>query len=273
MARPANFITDIIEEDLKAGKKRVATRFPPEPNGYLHIGHAKAVCLNFGVAAQYNGTCNLRFDDTNPAAEEVEYVEAIKEDIRWLGFDWQDRLHFASDYFEQLYAMAEALVRKGLAYVDSQNEEEIRRGRGDFHKKGTDSPHRNRAVEENLDLLARMRKGEFKDGEHVLRAKIDMAAPNMNMRDPVLYRIRHERHHRTGDAWCIYPMYDFAHGQSDAIEKITHSLCSLEFEDHRPLYDWFVEKLEFDPAPRQIEFARLNLTYTVVSKRKLLELV
>jgi glutaminyl-tRNA synthetase len=271
---PLDFIRTIIKEDLAAGKNqgRVATRFPPEPNGYLHIGHAKSICLNFGVAREFGGTCNLRFDDTNPTTEEVEYVEAIKDDVRWLGFEW-DELHFASDYFEQLYEYAVHLIRKGLAYVDSLSAEEIRAYRGTLTEPGRESPYRNRSVEENLDLFARMRAGEFEDGAHVLRAKIDMASPNINMRDPVLYRIRRAHHHRTGDTWCIYPMYDFAHPPSDAIEHITHSLCTLEFEDHRPLYDWLVENLPVPARPRQIEFARLNLTYTVMSKRKLLELV
>jgi glutaminyl-tRNA synthetase len=269
-----DFIRTIITEDRVSGKHkgRVATRFPPEPNGYLHIGHAKSICLNFGVAREFGGTCNLRFDDTNPAKEEVEYVEAIKDDVRWLGFEW-DHLHFASDYFEQLYEYAVHLVRAGLAYVDSQTAEEIRRHRGTLTEPGDESPYRNRSVEENLDLLARMRAGEFEDGTHVLRAKIDMASPNINMRDPVLYRIRRAHHHRTGDAWCIYPMYDFAHPPSDAIEHITHSLCTLEFEAHRPLYDWLVENLPVPARPQQIEFARLNLTYTVMSKRRLLDLV
>jgi glutaminyl-tRNA synthetase len=270
-----HFIREIIEEDLGQGKNegRVATRFPPEPNGYLHIGHAKSICLNFGLAARYGGTCNLRFDDTNPSTEEVEYVESIKEDVRWLGFDWEEREYYASDYFEKLYGFAEKLVEGGKAYVDSQREDEIAEQRGNFYRKGTLSPYRDRPVEENLDLLRRMRAGEFKDGEHVLRAKVDMESGNMNMRDPIMYRIRHQAHHRTGDAWCIYPMYDFAHGQSDAIELITHSICTLEFEDHRPLYDWYVENIGFEQPPRQIEFARLNLTYTVMSKRRLLMLV
>src|SRR4051812_23630441 len=269
-----DFIRTIIAEDREAGRNggRVATRFPPEPNGYLHIGHAKAICLNFGVARDYGGTCNLRFDDTNPTKEDVEYVESIEEDVRWLGFEWAG-MHFASDYFEQLYAYAVDLVRKNLAYVDSQSAEDMRSRRGTLTEPGTDSPFRNRTVEENLDLLARMRAGEFEDGAHVLRAKIDMASPNINMRDPVLYRIRRAHHHRTGDAWCIYPMYDFAHPPSDAIELITHSLCTLEFEDHRPLYDWLIENLPVSGRPQQIEFARLNLTYTLMSKRKLLELV
>jgi glutaminyl-tRNA synthetase len=274
-AAPAlDFIRTIITEDLAEGKNegRVTTRFPPEPNGYLHIGHAKSICLNFGVAREFGGRCNLRFDDTNPTKEETEYVESIKEDVRWLGFDW-DSLHFASDYFEHLYEYAEDLVRRGMAYVDSLSADEIREHRGTLTKPGTESRYRSRTVEENLDMLRRMRAGEFEDGAHVLRAKIDMASPNINMRDPVLYRIRRAHHHRTGDAWCIYPMYDFAHSPSDALEHITHSLCTLEFEDHRPLYDWLVENLAVPSRPRQIEFARLNLTYTVMSKRKLLELV
>src|SRR4051794_1517052 len=269
-----DFIRERIADDLAAGRNgsRVATRFPPEPNGYLHIGHAKSICLNFGVAQEFGGTCNLRFDDTNPTKEDVEYVESIEEDVRWLGFAWSG-LHFASDYFEQLYEYAVHLITRGLAYVDSQNADEMRRNRGTLTEPGTDSPNRNRSVAENLDLFARMRAGAFEDSAHVLRAKIDMASPNINMRDPVLYRIRRAHHHRTGDAWCIYPMYDFAHPPSDAIERITHSLCTLEFEDHRPLYDWLIENLPVPARPRQIEFARLNLTYTIMSKRKLLELV
>jgi glutaminyl-tRNA synthetase len=275
LRKPLHFIRAQIEADLAAGKNagRVATRFPPEPNGYLHIGHAKSICLNFGVAAQYGGTCNLRFDDTNPTKEEVEYVESIQEDVHWLGFDWADRRYFASDYFERLYQFAVELIRRGKAYVDSLSAEEIRAYRGTLSEPGKDSPFRNRTVEENLDLFTRMRAGEFADGTHVLRAKIDMQSPNINMRDPTIYRIRHASHHRTGDAWCIYPMYDFAHGLSDAIEGITHSICTLEFEDHRPLYDWFLDNLTVPSRPRQIEFARLNLNYTVMSKRKLLELV
>ncbi len=273
---PPNFIKEIIQEDLVSGKNkgRVATRFPPEPNGYLHIGHAKSICLNFGLAKEFNGTCNLRFDDTNPVKEDVEYVDSIMEDIHWLGFDWEDRQYYASDYFEQLYEMAVKLIKDGKAYVDDLSDEEIKEYRGNYYKKGKPSPNRDRSVEENLDLFQRMRAGEFKDGEMVLRAKIDVNASNMNMRDPLMYRIRHASHHRTGEKWCIYPIYDFAHGQSDALEKITYSLCSLEFQNHRPLYDWFVETIGgFDPPPRQIEFARLNLNYTVLSKRKLLELV
>jgi len=269
-----DFIRTIIDQDLAEGRNegRVHTRFPPEPNGYLHIGHAKSICLNFGVAAEYGGLCNLRFDDTNPIKEEAEYVESIKEDIRWLGFDWGDRLYFASDYFEKLYEMAIQLIRKGKAYVCDLSPEEIREYRGTLTEPGRESPYRNRTVEENLDLFERMRKGEFPDGSRTLRAKIDMASPNLNMRDPVMYRILRATHHRTGDAWCIYPTYDWAHGQSDAIEGITHSLCTLEFEDHRPLYDWFLDQLGIH-HPRQIEFARLNLTHTVMSKRKLLQLV
>ncbi|HXW08672.1 MAG TPA: glutamine--tRNA ligase/YqeY domain fusion protein [Vicinamibacterales bacterium] len=270
-----DFIRTIINEDVRAGKHggRVATRFPPEPNGYLHIGHAKSICLNFGVAAEFGGTCNLRFDDTNPTTEDVEYADSIEADVRWLGFDWDDRLYYASDYFETLYGYAVHLIRRGLAYVDSLTSEEMREYRGTLTQPGRESPYRTRTVDENLDLFARMRAGEFEDGAHVLRAKIDMGSPNLNMRDPVLYRIRRAHHHRTGDAWCIYPMYDFAHPPSDAIERITHSLCTLEFEDHRPLYDWLVENLPVPSRPQQIEFARLNLTYTVTSKRKLLDLV
>jgi len=270
-----NFLEAIITEDLASGKNegRVHTRFPPEPNGYLHIGHAKAICIDFGLAAKYNGQCNLRFDDTNPTAEDVEYVDAIQDDVRWLGFDWGDRMFYASDYFEQLYDMAVKLITQGKAYVDSLPAEQIREYRGGWDKPGKDSPYRDRSPEENLDLFARMRAGEFKPGEHTLRAKIDMNSPNMNLRDPIMYRLMQGEHHRTGDKWCIYPTYDFAHGQSDAIEKITHSICTLEFEDHKPLYDWFVQQLELDPAPKQYEFARLNITYTVLSKRKLRELV
>ncbi len=269
-----DFIREIVEEDLKTGKYggKVQTRFPPEPNGYLHIGHAKAICLNFGIAAQYGGLCNLRFDDTNPTKEETEYVESIKEDIRWLGFDWEDREYYASDYFEQLHQFAIQLIKKGLAYVDDQSADQIRETRGTLTQPGKESPYRDRSIEENLKLFERMRKGEFPDGSRVLRAKIDMASGNLNMRDPVMYRILHASHHRTGDKWCIYPMYDWAHGQSDSIEGITHSICTLEFEDHRPLYDWFVEQLEIH-HPQQIEFARLNLSHTVLSKRRLLQLV
>ncbi len=268
-----NFIRNIVDEDLASGKhKSVVTRFPPEPNGYLHIGHAKSICLNFGLAALYQGRCHLRFDDTNPVKEEQEYIDAIKTDVSWLGFDWGENEYHASDYFEALYAFAEKLVEKGLAFVCDLPPEEMREYRGTLTAPGKESPYRSRTVDENLDLLRRMRAGEFDDGSRVLRAKIDMAAPNMNLRDPVLYRILRATHPRTGDAWCIYPMYDFAHGQSDSLEKITHSLCTLEFQDHRPLYDWLCEALEIY-HPQQIEFARLNLTYTVMSKRRLLELV
>ena len=271
--QPTDFIRAAVAEDLKAGRfNRVHTRFPPEPNGYLHIGHAKAISVDFGIAADFGGQCNLRFDDTNPVKEDTEYVENIMADIRWLGYDWEDRLFYASDYFGQLYNYAVALIKKGKAYVCDLTADEVREYRGTLTEPGKDSPYRNRPVEENLDLFARMRAGEFPDGARTLRAKIDMAAGNINMRDPVLYRILHASHHRTGDVWCIYPMYDFAHGQSDSIEGITHSLCSLEYEDHRPLYDWLIRELEIY-APRQIEFARLNLSYTVVSKRKLLKLV
>jgi glutaminyl-tRNA synthetase len=280
MAQPASsasgdFIRDIIDNDLRTGKNegRVATRFPPEPNGYIHIGHAKSVCLNFGLALQYRGTCNLRMDDTDPVGESMEYVESIIRDIRWLGFDWQDRLFYASDYFEKLYAFAVALIKKGDAYVCSLNADEIRDYRGTFTQPGKDSPYRNRLVEDNLDLFTRMRAGEFPDGAHTLRAKIDMAAPNIVMRDPILYRIKREPHYRTGNKWVIYPMYDFAHCLSDASENITHSICTLEFENNRPLYDWIVERLIEKNRPRQIEFARLNLSYTVLSKRRLIELV
>jgi glutaminyl-tRNA synthetase len=271
---PVDFIRAIIDEDLSAGKHhgRVATRFPPEPNGYLHIGHAKSICLNFGVAAERGGTCNLRFDDTNPAKEDVEYVDAIKQDVEWLGFQWDDLL-YASDYFEKFYEFAVQLIQRDKAYVDSLSAEEIRQHRGTLTEPGRDSPYRDRPIDESLDLFARMRAGEFEDGTHVVRAKIDMGSPNFNMRDPTLYRIRHATHHRTGDTWCIYPMYDFAHPLSDALEQITHSLCTLEFEDHRPLYDWLVAQLFDRDRPRQIEFARLNLNYTVMSKRKLLQLV
>lgn len=272
---PPNFIRNIVTEDLKAGKNggRVMTRFPPEPNGYLHIGHAKSICLNFGLAAEFGGLCNFRFDDTNPGKEEVEYVDSIMNDVRWLGFDWDDRLYHASDYFDRLYEWALDLVRSGNAYVDSLSADEIKEYRGTLTEPGKDSPYRNRTVEENLDLFQRMRAGEFEDGTHVLRAKIDMASPNLNMRDPVMYRIRKLAHHRTGDKWCIYPMYDYAHGLSDAIEGITHSICTMEYEDHRPLYDWFLDNLAVPCHPQQIEFARLNLSYTVMSKRKLLQLV
>jgi len=271
---PVNFIHQIIEEDIRNNKNesRVHTRFPPEPNGYLHIGHAKSICLNFGTAARYNGLCNLRFDDTNPAKEDIEYVDSIQEDVRWLGFDWGDRMYYASDYFEQIYEFAEKLILKGKAYVCDLSADQISENRGTPTRPGIESPYRNRNADENLDLFRRMRAGEFSEGSRVLRAKVDMASPNMHMRDPVLYRIIYANHHRTGDTWCIYPMYDFAHGQSDSIESITHSICTLEFEVHRPLYDWFINELEIF-APRQIEFARLNLSYTIMSKRKLLELV
>ncbi|MDP4207183.1 MAG: glutamine--tRNA ligase/YqeY domain fusion protein [Bacteroidota bacterium] len=271
---PKHFIQEIVEEDIRTGKYqgRVHTRFPPEPNGYLHIGHAKSICLNFGLAKKYGGFTNLRFDDTNPVKEDTEYVDSIKEDVRWLGFDWDDREYYASDYFETLYEYAVKLIKKGKAYVCDLTQEEMSAYRGTVTQPGKESPYRNRSVEENLDLFQRMRNGEFPDGSKVLRAKIDMASPNMLMRDPIMYRILHAEHHRTGDKWNIYPMYDFAHGQCDSIEKITHSICTLEFEVHRPLYDWFVKELEIY-APQQIEFARLNLTYTMMSKRKLLELV
>ncbi|MFM8729045.1 MAG: glutamine--tRNA ligase/YqeY domain fusion protein [Planctomycetaceae bacterium] len=269
-----DFVRQIVEDDLRTGKweGRVQTRFPPEPNGYLHIGHAKSICLNFGIAAQYGGQCNLRFDDTNPEKEDTEYVESIMEDVRWLGFDWDDRLYYASDYFEQLYQWAEELIRRGQAYVCSLPLEEIRAGRGTPVIPGVASPYRDRSAAENLDLFRRMRAGEFGDGAHVLRAKIDMAHPHMLLRDPIMYRIRHAEHHRTGSTWCIYPTYDYAHGQSDSIERITHSICTLEFENHRPLYDWYCQALEIH-HPQQIEFNRLNLTYTMMSKRRLLELV
>ena len=271
---PAHFIQQIIRDDNQSGKfgGRVHTRFPPEPNGYLHIGHAKSICLNFGLAAEFGGLTNLRFDDTNPIKEEQEYIDSIIEDVRWLGFDWEDRLFYASDYFGQLYDYAILLINKGLAYVDDLTADQIREHRGTLTTPGKESPYRNRSREENLDLFLRMRAGAFPDGSRVLRAKIDMASPNLNMRDPVMYRILHASHHRTGDAWCIYPMYDFAHGQSDSIEGITHSICTLEFEDHRPLYDWYIDQLGIYHS-QQIEFARLNLTYTIMSKRKLLQLV
>jgi glutaminyl-tRNA synthetase len=273
-APSSDFIREAVKEDTKNGRfgGRVMTRFPPEPNGYLHIGHAKPICLNFGVAAEFGGVCNLRFDDTNPVKEDVEYVEGMKRDIRWLGFDWGDREYYASDYFDQLYEFAVQLVKKGKAYVDDLSPDEIREYRGTLTEPGRESPYRNRSVEENLDLFARMRAGEFPEGSRVLRAKIDMASGNMNMRDPVMYRILHTSHHRTGDKWCIYPMYDWAHGQSDSIEGVTHSLCDYFYEDHRPLYDWFLDQLEIY-HPRQIEFARLNLSFTVLSKRFFLELV
>ena len=274
-AAPSDFIRDLVADDLNAGKNegRVCTRFPPEPNGYLHIGHAKSICLNFGIARQFNGLCNLRFDDTNPTKEEVEYVESIMADVRWLGFDWGARLFYASDYFEQMYGYAVHLVREGKAFVCDLTAEQVRDYRGTLTEPGRESPYRNRSVAENLDLLKRMRDGEFPDGARTLRAKIDMASPNINMRDPVLYRILHAGHHRTGDKWCLYPMYDYAHPISDALEGITHSICTLEFEDHRPLYDWTLDNLPVPCHPQQIEFARLNLSYTVMSKRKLLKLV
>lgn len=276
-SKSLNFIQAIIEEDLRQGKneKRVHTRFPPEPNGYLHIGHAKSICLNFGLAQQYGGKCNLRFDDTNPTKEEVEYVDSIKEDVHWLGFDWEDREYYASDYFEILYDYAITIIKKGKAFVCDMSAEEISANRGTPTRPGKESPYRDRSIEENLDLFRRMRAGEFKEGSHTLRAKIDMSSPNMHMRDPVMYRIMFDHHHRTGDKWCIYPTYDFAHGQSDYIERITHSVCTLEFEVHRPLYDWFLDQIT-EPGsyrPHQYEFARLNLSYTIMSKRKLLELV
>jgi glutaminyl-tRNA synthetase len=273
-ARPSNFVRDIILEDLKTNKYhgRVHTRFPPEPNGYLHIGHAKSICLNFGLAAEFGGKTNLRFDDTNPEKEEQEYVDSIIEDARWLGADWGDRMFYASDYFDQLHAWAVQLIKDGKAYVDDLTAEEVRQHRGSLTEPGKESPYRNRSVEENLDLFDRMRQGEFPDGSRTLRARIDMASPNLNLRDPVMYRILHASHHRTGDKWCIYPMYDFAHGQSDSLEQITHSICTLEFEDHRPLYNWFIQHLGIFPS-QQIEFDRLNLTYTLLSKRRLLQLV
>jgi glutaminyl-tRNA synthetase len=273
-ARPSNFVRDIVLEDLKTNKYqgRVHTRFPPEPNGYLHIGHAKSICLNFGLAAEFGGKTNLRFDDTNPEKEEQEYVDSIIEDARWLGADWGDRMFYASDYFDQLHAWAVQLIKDGKAYVDDLPADEVRKYRGSLTEPGKESPYRNRSVEENLDLFERMRQGEFPDGSRTLRAKIDMASPNLNMRDPVMYRILLASHHRTGDKWCIYPMYDFAHGQSDSLEQITHSVCTLEFEDHRPLYNWFIQQLGIFPS-QQIEFDRLNLTFTLLSKRKLLQLV
>jgi glutaminyl-tRNA synthetase len=272
---PSDFIREIIDEHMRTNRfqGRVATRFPPEPNGYLHIGHAKSVCLNFGIAEQYKSTCNLRMDDTDPAGESLEYVESIINDVHWLGFDWKDRLFYASDYFEQLYQFAVQLIKAGKAYVCSLSADEIREQRGTLTKPGKESPHRNRSIEENLDLFTRMRAGEFEDGAHVLRAKIDMASPNITMRDPVLYRIKRAAHYRTGMKWCIYPMYDFAHCLSDSLEKITHSICTLEFENNRPLYDWILDQLNVDDHPQQIEFARLNLSYTILSKRRLIELV
>src|SRR5512136_665150 len=273
-ARPGlDFVREIVAEDVASGKhKTIITRFPPEPNGYLHIGHAKSICLNFGVAQEFGGRCHLRFDDTNPTKEEQEFIDAIERDVRWLGFDWGGHLYHASDYFEQLYEWAEYLIREGKAYVDDQSPHDMRATRGTLTEPGTNSPYRERSVDENLDLFRRMRAGEFPNGARVLRAKIDMAAGNLNMRDPVLYRILHAEHHRTGNTWCIYPTYDFAHGQCDSIERITHSICTLEFEDHRPLYDWFLGELEIG-HPQQIEFARLNVSYTLMSKRKLLALV
>ena len=269
-----DFIREIVANDLKTGKHDfIRTRFPPEPNGYLHIGHAKSICLNFGIASQFNGLCNLRFDDTNPSKEEVEYVESIKEDVRWLGFDWENREFYASDYFDRLYEFAVDLIKKGKAYVCSLSPEQIREYRGTLTEPGKESPYRNRTIEENLDLFQRMKDGEFKEGQHVLRAKIDMASSNINMRDPTIYRIKHVSHHRTGNKWCIYPMYDFTHCLSDAIETITHSICTLEFENNRPLYDWVLDTLETECHPQQIEFARLNLNYTVLSKRRLIQLV
>jgi glutaminyl-tRNA synthetase len=270
-----NFVLELVKDEVASGKvTKVMTRFPPEPNGYLHIGHAKAISVNFGIAEQIPGAvCNLRFDDTNPSVEEDEFVRSIQEDIRWLGYSWGDRLYFASDYYGKLWDLAVKLVEQGKAYVDSQSLDEMRAGRGNFYKEGAVSPYRDRSVAENLDLLKRMRAGEFPDGAHVIRAKIDMRSPNQNLRDPVMYRIKHEHHHRTGDEWCVYPMYDFAHGYSDAFEGVTHSCCSLEFENHRPLYDWFLDQFTWNPRPRQIEFARLNLTYTTLSKRKLKLLV
>jgi glutaminyl-tRNA synthetase len=278
-ASSSNFIRQVVEADLASGKHReVVTRFPPEPNGYLHFGHAKSICLNFGLPLEYGGRCHLRFDDTNPTKEEQEYVDSIRDAVRWLGFDWGAHEHYASDYFEKLYGFAEELIRRGHAYVDSQGADEMRASRGTLTEPGRDSPHRSRAAAENLRLLGAMKAGKHADGAHVLRAKIDMRSPNMNLRDPVMYRIRHAHHHRTGERWCIYPTYDWAHGTADALERITHSLCTLEFEDHRPLYDWFNQRLAEAgllerPLPQQIEFARLNLTYVMLSKRRLIELV
>ncbi|HEX8042761.1 glutamine--tRNA ligase/YqeY domain fusion protein [Candidatus Deferrimicrobium sp.] len=275
MRETLDFLREIVRRDTESGVYggRVATRFPPEPNGFLHIGHAKSICINFGIAVEFGGVCHMRFDDTNPETEDMKYVESIQRDVRWLGFDWKEKLFFASDYYEKLYELAIRLIRDGKAYVDTQSDEEIRKGRGTVTDPGVDSPYRNRTVEENLDLFARMRAGEFPDGAHVLRAKMDMGARNMKLRDPLLYRIRHATHYRRGDAWCVYPMYDFAHPLSDAIEGITHSICTLEFENNRPIYDWLVDNLFPEPRPRQYEFARLNLDYTVMSKRKLLQLV
>ncbi len=272
--RPSDFIRDVIADDLASGKHTsIVTRFPPEPNGFLHLGHAKSICLNFGVAAEFGGHCSLRFDDTNPVKEEQKYIDSIMEDVRWLGFDWGEHLHHAADYFETFYAWAEHLITEGKAYVDDLSPEEMREYRGTLKEPGKDSPHRNRSVDENLDMFRRMKAGEFENGARVLRAKIDMASGNINMRDPVIYRILHAKHPRTGDTWCIYPTYDFAHGQGDALEHVTHSLCTLEFADHRPLYDWFIENLPVPAVPRQYEFSRLNLTHTVLSKRRLIELV
>jgi glutaminyl-tRNA synthetase len=273
-AAPSNFIRNIVDDDVQTGKhqRRVHTRFPPEPNGYLHIGHAKSICLNFGLATEFDGLCNLRFDDTNPSKEDIEYVESIREDVRWLGFDWGDREYYASDYFDRLYQFAVQIIKAGKAYVCDLNSDQMRQYRGTLTEPGRNSPFRDRSIDENLDLFERMKAGEFPDGARTLRAKIDMASPNLNLRDPVMYRILHAAHHRTGDRWCIYPTYDFAHGQSDSIEGITHSICTLEFEDHRPLYDWFLDQLDIH-HPQQIEFARLNLSHTVLSKRKLLQLV
>jgi glutaminyl-tRNA synthetase len=273
-AAPSNFIRNIVDDDVQTGKhqRRVHTRFPPEPNGYLHIGHAKSICLNFGLAIEFDGLCNLRFDDTNPSKEDIEYVESIREDVRWLGFDWGDREYYASDYFDRLYQFAVQIIKAGKAYVCDLNSDQMRQYRGTLTEPGRNSPFRDRSIDENLDLFERMKAGEFPDGARTLRAKIDMASPNLNLRDPVMYRILHAAHHRTGDRWCIYPTYDFAHGQSDSIEGITHSICTLEFEDHRPLYDWFLDQLDIH-HPQQIEFARLNLSHTVLSKRKLLQLV
>ena len=276
-AESKNFILNFIDEDIAEGGQfqgmTVHTRFPPEPNGYLHIGHAKSICINFGLAQEYDGLCNLRFDDTNPVKEDTEYVDSIREDVHWLGGEWDDREYYASNYFDQLYAFAEQLIRDGKAYVDSQSAEEIRASRGTLTQPGTESPYRNRSIEENLDLFERMKNGEFPDGSHTLRAKIDMASPNMNLRDPAIYRIVHAHHHRQGDKWCIYPLYDYAHPIQDALEGITHSLCSIEFENHRPLYDWVINNVGFEHKPHQYEFARLNVTHTVMSKRYLRELV
>ena len=268
-APASDFIRAIVVEDIKNNKRggRVHTRFPPEPNGYLHIGHAKSICLNFGIAAEFSGLCNLRFDDTNPTKEEVEYVDSIKEDVHWLGFDWDGREYYASDYFQKLYEFAVRLIKDGKAYVDSLTADEIREYRGTLTEPGKNSPHRDRSIEENLELFEGMRAGKYKEGEHVLRAKIDMSSPNINMRDPTIYRIRYTPHHRTGSTWCIYPMYDYAHPLSDAIEEISHSICTLEFENNRPLYDWFIAQLDFKEPPQQIEFARFNLSYTIMSKR------